>query len=43
MDGILPALPRNAKRRLRRRASKCNDGGLRICYLIIINLAKVVL
>ena len=39
MEGIIPKLARQRKRRLARIARHCQDGPLRTRYLIIVNLA----
>lgn len=39
MEGIIPKLARQRKRRLERIARRCQDGPLRARYLIVVNLA----
>lgn len=39
MEGIIPKLRRSEKRRLQKRAQKCQDAKLRMRYLIVLNLA----
>lgn len=39
MDGIIPRLARQRKRRLARAAGRCKDADMRTRYLIIVNLA----
>lgn len=40
MDGIVPNLRRSDKRRLEKRARRCQDDKLRIRYLIVLNVAR---
>lgn len=40
MKGIISRMARSAKRRLQRTARRCEDGKLRVRYLIVVNLAQ---